>query len=240
MPQPESCSSDWRMRGFSASTSSCRIEAGSADTQPNTRHMTAHTLPGREIAGGRLGGHGTEHVSAPPILVGAPAKAVRAGAAGRRGEVPPPRPAGGGDLVPALARRMDGRERDAHPAQHRRVRGGGASVAPRAGAERRRGGRAAGGAAASLEARSAPPRSGGDPRGPPHGLRGGGLRGASARGEGDRPGGGAGIRGASRPGGHAGGVRARGGGAEEVEALRRGGGGGGLLRRARAPRGRGG
>ena len=41
MPQPESCSSDWRMRGFSAASSSCRIETGSAATQPNTRHMVA-------------------------------------------------------------------------------------------------------------------------------------------------------------------------------------------------------
>src|ERR687895_201949 len=46
MPQPESWSSDWRMRGFSASISSCRIEAGSAATQPNTRHMTAQHLTG--------------------------------------------------------------------------------------------------------------------------------------------------------------------------------------------------
>src|SRR5687767_14342932 len=47
------------MRGFSASTSSCRIEAGSADTQPSTRHMTAHTLQ----AGGRPFGAG-----GPPIF----------------------------------------------------------------------------------------------------------------------------------------------------------------------------
>src|SRR4051812_16223013 len=39
MPQPESCSSDWRISGFSASSSSCRTEMGSAATQPKTRHM---------------------------------------------------------------------------------------------------------------------------------------------------------------------------------------------------------
>src|SRR6478672_2895471 len=39
MPQPESCSSDWRISGLSASSSSCRTEMGSAATQPQTRHM---------------------------------------------------------------------------------------------------------------------------------------------------------------------------------------------------------
>src|SRR4051812_8707360 len=39
MPQPESCSSDWRISGLSASSRSWRTEVGSAATQPNTRHM---------------------------------------------------------------------------------------------------------------------------------------------------------------------------------------------------------
>src|SRR5690242_9812641 len=39
MPQPESCSSDWRINGLSASSRSLRTEIGSAATQPNTRHM---------------------------------------------------------------------------------------------------------------------------------------------------------------------------------------------------------
>src|ERR671915_1572993 len=92
------------MRGFSASTSSCRTEAGSADTQPNTRHMTAHTLPGREIAVGSFGDHGTEHVGARPDLVGAPTQAVRPGASGGRGEEPPAGGPGGADRVPARPR----------------------------------------------------------------------------------------------------------------------------------------
>src|SRR4051795_4778293 len=39
MPPPESCSSDWRISGLSASSSSWRTVIGSAATQPNTRHM---------------------------------------------------------------------------------------------------------------------------------------------------------------------------------------------------------
>src|SRR4051812_43890323 len=39
MPQPESCSSDCRISGLSASSSSWRTVIGSAATQPNTRHM---------------------------------------------------------------------------------------------------------------------------------------------------------------------------------------------------------
>src|SRR4051794_35858375 len=39
MPQPESCSSDCRITGLSASSSSWRTVIGSAATQPNTRHM---------------------------------------------------------------------------------------------------------------------------------------------------------------------------------------------------------
>src|SRR3954454_9330899 len=39
MPQPESCSSDWRISGLAASSRSWRTEIGSAATQPNTRHM---------------------------------------------------------------------------------------------------------------------------------------------------------------------------------------------------------
>src|SRR5436190_12181234 len=39
MPQPESCSSDWRISGLSASSRSWRTGIGSADTQPKTRHM---------------------------------------------------------------------------------------------------------------------------------------------------------------------------------------------------------
>ena len=46
MPQPESCSSDWRIIGFSASSSSCRIETGSAETQPKTRHMRRRSYRG--------------------------------------------------------------------------------------------------------------------------------------------------------------------------------------------------
>src|SRR5919108_6671933 len=47
MPQPESWSSDWRMSGFSASSSSCRIETGSGATQPNTRHIPGASYPPR-------------------------------------------------------------------------------------------------------------------------------------------------------------------------------------------------
>src|ERR687892_334389 len=227
MPQPESCSSDWRMRGFSASTSSCRIETGSADTQPNTRHMTPTPYRGEKSPSAALPGHGTEHVRAPSDLVGAPAEAVRAGAAGRRGEEPPRRAPGGRDRVPEDARGLDGGERDAHAPQPRRLRGGRARVAPRAGAERGRGRRPAGGAAAAAEARPAPPRRGGDPRRPSHGFRGGGLRSAHARGA--RHGSGGGARGGrtSGPEGDTGGVRAGGG-----EAGR--GGGAGARGRVRA------
>src|SRR4051794_4454451 len=47
MPQPESWSSDWRIIGFLASSSSCRSETGSAATQPRTRHMGAKTRRSR-------------------------------------------------------------------------------------------------------------------------------------------------------------------------------------------------
>ena len=50
MPQPESCSSDWRISGFSASSSSCLIETGSEATQPNTRHMATGCYRGDEGA----------------------------------------------------------------------------------------------------------------------------------------------------------------------------------------------
>src|SRR3954470_4528253 len=39
MPQPESCSSDWRISGLSASSRSLRTEIGSPATQPKMRHM---------------------------------------------------------------------------------------------------------------------------------------------------------------------------------------------------------
>src|SRR3954465_5209510 len=39
MPQPESCSSDWRISGLSASSRSPRTEIGSPATQPKMRHM---------------------------------------------------------------------------------------------------------------------------------------------------------------------------------------------------------
>src|SRR5215210_6510371 len=68
MPQPESCSSDWRMRGFSASSSSYRIEAGSAATQPKTRHMTGPHITGARSRRPPLFG-GMEHEpSAPPRI----------------------------------------------------------------------------------------------------------------------------------------------------------------------------
>src|SRR5947207_1899243 len=59
MPQPESCSSDWRIIGFSAASSSCRIETGSDATQPSTRHMWLSLFPrahawGRKIRSARL------------------------------------------------------------------------------------------------------------------------------------------------------------------------------------------
>src|SRR4051794_18578249 len=51
MPQPESCSSDWRISGFSASTSSCRIDTGSAATHPNTRHTPGECKGGELLPG---------------------------------------------------------------------------------------------------------------------------------------------------------------------------------------------
>src|SRR5919112_456863 len=58
MPQPESCSSDWRMSGFCASSSSCRIETGSAATQPK-RIWWAR--PGKLCGMERPGGGGRSH-----------------------------------------------------------------------------------------------------------------------------------------------------------------------------------
>src|SRR3954453_19610678 len=44
MPQPESCSSDCRIIGFLASSSSWRMETGSAETHPKTRHMAIKSM----------------------------------------------------------------------------------------------------------------------------------------------------------------------------------------------------
>ena len=136
MPQPESCSSDWRISGFSASSSSCWIETGSADTQPRTRHMTAEILPGRESAGGRLHRRMKREADggAEADLVGAPAQAVRARAARGRGEEPPRRSGARRRSSSCKARGVRlVVSHDAHAPQPRGLRGGGARVAPRAG-----------------------------------------------------------------------------------------------------------
>ena len=90
-------------------------------------------------------------------LVGAAAQAVRAGAAGGRGEEPPPRAPGGRDRLPARAAAC-GMVVSVMRSRHNlaRVRGGRPGVAPRAGRSppsRRRGG--AGGAPAAAAARAA-------------------------------------------------------------------------------------
>src|SRR5215203_6889287 len=89
MPQPESWSSDWRMSGFCASSSSCRIETGSAATQPKTRHIIARGYRGEFWPDGGLAGHGAHTAGTQADLVGALAEAVRTRAAGGRGEEPP-------------------------------------------------------------------------------------------------------------------------------------------------------
>src|SRR5919108_6376610 len=107
MPQPESWSSDWRISGFSASSNSCRIETGSAATQPNTRHIPEACYPPR---GSRCRGrtpaapsfvtyeHRGDRTKAD--LVGAAGQALRPRTARRRGEEPPARAPGGGDRLP--------------------------------------------------------------------------------------------------------------------------------------------
>src|SRR5215207_69857 len=108
MPQPESWSSDWRIRGLAASSSSWRIETGSAATQPNTRHIPAACYPprrpqppgGRIPAGRRFVAYGHEGGRTEADLVGTARQAVRARAAGRRRQEPPSRAAGGGDRLP--------------------------------------------------------------------------------------------------------------------------------------------
>src|SRR5918993_1480166 len=84
MPQPESWSSDCRISGFSASSSSCRIETGSAATQPNTRHMAVMLAGGRILSALRFAAHGHPGSGTAADLVGATGQAVRARAAGRR------------------------------------------------------------------------------------------------------------------------------------------------------------
>src|SRR3954470_15838652 len=104
MPQPESWSSDWRISGFSASSSSCRIGTGSEATQPNTRHMASACY--RWSKGGRIGRpegfalHGDQGAGTQQDLVGAAREDVRDGAGGWGREEPPAGAAGGGDRVP--------------------------------------------------------------------------------------------------------------------------------------------
>src|ERR671911_144878 len=180
MPQPESWSSDCRISGFSASSSSCRIETGSAATQPNTRHMARDpTGPppatrGRILRARRFARHGNEGAGTEQDLVGAAGQVVRARAAGGRGEKPPAGAARGGDRLSQGEGRADVHLDDGLPSQPPRVRGSRPRVAPRArrvgAAERGR----AGGAAAAAAPRAAPPGRGGGARRSPYGLRGGG------------------------------------------------------------------
>src|SRR5215213_7895167 len=216
MPHPESWSSDWRTRGFSASISSCRIEAGSAATQPKTRHMTATGYRGRISRRTPLVDRGGTRATAEANLVGAAAKAVRPGAAGGRGPQPPGRPASGGDRVAARAGGAARRVGDALAAQPGGIRGGGAGLAPRAApASRGRPSGARGGAAAAAPRAEVGGR-GGAARRRLHGLRRGSLRGASARGARHRAGRGIDARRAGGTDGDAGGLRSgrrgRGGG----------------------------
>src|SRR3954453_9078188 len=99
MPQPESCSSDWWISGLSASRRSWRTEIGSAATQPKTRHMR-----GARTDRHRLSSLGTCERSgddrAETDLVGTPAQALRAGAAGRARAKPQAAAPRGPDRVP--------------------------------------------------------------------------------------------------------------------------------------------
>src|SRR3954469_25618372 len=56
MPQPESWSSDWRISGLPASISSLRIDTGSADTLPKTRHTGVILSPPRPSPSKATGG----------------------------------------------------------------------------------------------------------------------------------------------------------------------------------------
>src|SRR3954447_7247255 len=169
IPQPESCSSDWRISGFSASSSSCLIETGSEATQPNTRHMPTgcyRAMRGRIRPVGGFANHGYQGAGTEQDLVGATGEAVRHGAPGRGREEPPAGAARGGDRLHDGAGRAARGVHDELAPQPGRVRERRAVVASRPGGLGAARGGCPGGAAAAAAPRAAAARGGGDARGP--------------------------------------------------------------------------
>src|SRR5687768_14968505 len=119
MPQPESCSSDWRMSGLPACSSSCSMEIGSAETHPRIRHMR-QVYGGRETLTGALLGPELprrRYERAEANLVGAPAQAVRTRAAGWGRAQPPAGAPRSGDRMAEGGGCAHGRLDDDHAPQ---------------------------------------------------------------------------------------------------------------------------
>ena len=117
MPQPESWCSDWRIIGFSASSSSCRSETRLSGYAAEN---AAHGGENRSLTASQLKDDRGGPMRTPSRMWWArPRKLCADGAAGRRRPQPPARTPRGGDRVPGAERGAAGDQHDDHAAQPR-------------------------------------------------------------------------------------------------------------------------